>query len=299
MEYWVSRAELKRAKAKRESLEKAAKMYLKFGPLSNMDEEKGFEMFNDDLFSVHKYKSVPKADVKEFLRNEMEVSEFQDTVWNADFISGLTKIGEVKDVKKKFPCFRWVGNDFVAKILRGFPLYGDLNFDESSGKGIWSYVPALCLRSSESTISYLAGLISTAKEVMHQGQTYAELNSQIVDEVSKFGIPIEMVGLTPCISPFWILCLKEYLPEVVFEKWKDVKRPAMAETYSSVLFVVFFGSNIKTKALPFLPSKSKIYYLFPSESSLSETMRKKYIDLRLINISTSLKEVILGLVEKV
>ena len=287
-------------KEKLRRLEVAAKLAVKYGPLHSdrVDIEHAREVSGDPNDSLLYFRSRKVPHIKWYIRNHLQID---DPVWNGDFISGLTKVGEVSWHKRDYPSFRWWGSPAVALALKSCPYYGELITGRKQKKNkryhSWKKVPALYLKADKESKSYLAGLLATGRHHCYEGVNYALYRDEVMEELERFGITMDKrnyVNNRSLITPFWPALFTRYMPESIHSYWIDLKKPYMGEEYSSIFWLTYGNSNfVERRALPYLPSRRKILYKFKDDHGTIKELQKRRIKYNLVDLDKRLNDCIL------
>ena len=246
--------------------------------------------------------------IKWYINNYIDV---QNKVWNADYLHGLTKSGRIIQTAKSFPTFIFYHNNSIENILEECPFYGmrNNNWETKNHKKYykWQHSPALILKHSDSSISYMAGVLSTGvikyftidEKILNPkgrkvktGKTktigYARFLRKLSPLFKKWNIPIEKRNMKfVYISPFWIALLTPWMPQYC-QRWLNVKKPYKAKEYSLIMWKIFTGKDIKTDGIPYLISRRKYYY----EYGTIKNLEKKWVDEKLVEIDPRFKEAV-------
>ena len=200
-----------------------------------------------------------RKNIKWYIRNFLTVD---DAIWNADFLAGLATCGKIHWSPTRFPAFNWNCNTEVLEVLSESPFGGNLNTDRRIFHQWWS-VPALYLKSSEDSHSFMAGVLATGKIDKRKGGIYADYSRGVLPYLEKWGIPIEFQSSSKyhnLISPLWPALFVDYMPESR-RKWLDIKNGGVnSQLYASVLWRMYVSNeDIKRKGIPYLRSRRWIY----------------------------------------
>jgi len=273
----------------------ASKIALKYGSIlsANLTEDQIEEFCEDGEFVNREClkRDVSTSNIKWYIRSKMEID---DPIWNADFISGIIKTGKVHWSVSHYPTFKWWGSPILVKVLEDCPYYGKVK-DQKDEKHCysWQQVPALYLNPTNSTKSYVAGLLSTGRLHKDEGVTYALYKPEVMKELKRFGIPLEKDFLKKpraLISPFWPALFTKHMPECCYSYWLNVKKPYMGIEYASILWATHGDHKIVKGGLPYLPSRRKVLYMFKSEKGTLKELQKRRVKHDLLRLDKLVNE---------
>ena len=231
-------------------------------------------------------KVIHAKHVKWYIRNHLAI---EDQIWNGDFLAGLIACGQVDWWKKLFPTFRWTSNHELFELIQESPFYGELS--EYNGRFYkWRNVPALYLKSSNESISYMAGVLATGRIAERKNEIYVDYNERILPYLEKMGIPIEYQSpskLHNLISPIWPALFARYMPRSIEKKWMNIKHGGFkSELYASILWRMYISNDIKRRGIPYLNSRRWVYDHFGTVDKTEETWLKlglSQLDMRIRN----------------
>ena len=199
---------------------------------------------------------ISVKNIKWYIRNYIHI----DDVWNGDFLSGMAVSGNIEWRSKAFPRFKWTCNKEIVTMIKECPFSGIMNPAIGMWHS-WNKVPAFYLKSSTDSISFMAGVLSSAKTEIYDGKIYASYSRKILPYLLSWGIPIEHQSpenVHNLVSPFWPAIFSKYMPNSR-SKWADVKSDPKSDIYSSILWRMYVSNDISTRAMPFLKSRRWIY----------------------------------------
>jgi hypothetical protein len=276
----------------------AAKVALKYGPVrSNRINEHHFIEFSgnsQDTLSI--YRNIKSSHIKWYIRNKMEID---DPIWNADFIAGIVKAGKVHWSTTQYPTFKWWGSPILVKVLEDCPYYGTIKNDKPQQEErhcySWQKVPALYLKPTYDTASYIAGLLATGKTHVFEKQTYALYKPEVMKELERFNFRMERhsLGKPRClISPFWPALFTKYMPESCHSYWLDINRPFKGAEYAAILWATYADSSYEfvKDGLPYLPSRRSVYYKFKNDKGTVRELQKQRLINNLFGLDKRVKE---------
>jgi|SaaInlV_165m_DNA_1040744.scaffolds.fasta_scaffold39160_2 hypothetical protein len=265
----------------------ASKIVLKYGPIWSREvPEQEIEEFVEDgeymgISSITNH--ISSKNVKWYIHNKVTTD---DPIWNADFFAGLTRAGKINWNQKLFPTFTWRGAPAIAKALEGSPFFGTLSqYKDRWHSYTWSNSPVLCVKSSNKTMSYLAGLLCTGKLYKKNGFNYVYYKDHLKEELESLGINIEVEGnKRPIISPFWPALLSKFMPPECRDYWLNVKKPYRADEYAAILWATHASHDIIRGGLPFLQCRRKVFYKFKHEDGTLKELQRKRLECGLVDI---------------
>jgi hypothetical protein len=244
-------------------------------------------------------KIVSLKNIKWYIRNFIEV---QDTIWNADFLRGLTRYGKIKNGKIGFPTFYWFNNEEIEEILEFAPFFGKKSYawerkdHRFKGHYMWRTVPALMLKYSDKSISFMAGVLATGKVEQKAKRrkkdkdeiVYARYNLKIEPLLKQWNIPIEKKSqFGVYISPFWVALFTPWMPSCC-QKWNNFKTAYKAKDYALIMWKVFTNKDIRTKGIPYLISRRAYYKNYGSIKGLE----RRWVDEKLVEIDSRVKDAV-------
>jgi len=215
---------------------------------------------------------------------------------------GLTQYGELKNGKEGFPSFYWFDNKAIEEILEVAPFFGKKSGAwknhklGTQGRYMWRKAPALILKHSEKSISFMAGVLATGKFEQAKRKkkdvdedVFVKYNLKIEPFLKQWNIPIEKRDqYSVCISPFWVALLTPWMPSYC-QKWLNVKKAYKAKEYALIMWKIFTGKDIKTKGIPYLISRRAYYERYGSIKGLE----KKWVEEKLVEIDSRIKDAVL------
>jgi hypothetical protein len=283
----------------------AANVALKYGPIhsSRVNKDHFIEFSNDSSDTLSRYKRIKCSRIKLYIRNHLEVN---DPIWNADFIAGIVKAGKICWSTNQYPTFRWWGSPILATVLEDSPYYGKVLNDKLQEQEkhyySWQKVPALYLKPTYNTASYIAGLLATGKTHEFNGEVYALYKHEVMRELELFGIKMEResVGKPRClISPIWPALFTKHMPESCHSYWLNIKKPYKGMEYAAILWATYANHKIVKGGLPFLPSRRTVFYHFKHEKGTLRELQKMRIMYGLFNLDKRIQDCIVKWFESV
>lgn len=284
----------------------AAKVALKYGPpdSENVNERHFLEFLGEEVNHKWYLEYITPSNIKWFIHNKMTVD---DPIWNADFISGLTKTGIVNWSRTTYPSFSWWGSPILLKILKDSPYYGvvtdglyiENGKKKQKAKCRWQRVPALYLKPRNDSLSYLAGLLCTGRVHKYKKESYILYNKEVMEELLALGIPVEdelkvkVEGKEKfLVSPFWTALFTKFMPECCHSYFLNIYKPFHAELYASIFWSIFVGHEIIKGGLPYLPSRRTVMYHYKNEGGTIKNLQRLRIKYNLLGIDRRFKECI-------
>jgi hypothetical protein len=285
-----------------------AKIVIKYGSLGNgqlnFKEEyvREFWKYDEDLpVAGYILKNIKLNVLKWYIHNKID---YDDGIWNADFIYGISTNGKLIWSKKRFPSLVWDSSEVsMSEVIKTNKLGGKIKEYKIFYVHIntkWSQVPALYLKHSEDTISFMAGLMSVAQDMVIDGVTYASFNKNLQPYLNKWGIPIEKEikikrKVKILVSPIWPALFSIKMPLEMKCKWLNIKKPYKSDIYAPVLWRTYVDNAIVTDGIPYLRSRRSVYNDFADENGLGGLKRKLdllRIEHKLTQLDNRVKEVI-------
>lgn len=288
--YLIEKTHNKRAINKLRTCEVASLIRLYVG--SNFDES--------DVKRYWKYKSkYPSCTI---IKRNIRVSNlrwflntYTDQIitsieWHPDFIIGLTKCGTIRGLRG-FPSFYWYGNENLIDVFRSCPFIGEIKTKNKGTKHpyIWSKIPALYLKHSEDSIRFMAGVLSTGIIETIDNKKLVKYNKKAMKFIGQWGIPIEY--RTPhwaYISPFWVVIVQKWMPEVLVNKWKYVSKAYRAKEYAAILWKIYSNKPFLAKSIPYLVCRRSVFYRYGSIKKLQGL----WVENKLVGLDSRYKNII-------
>jgi len=263
----------------------ASKMALKYGASVGKYNQRRIDEFwdypessmSEQFFRLHVRVTVLKSFINTYMT-------FEDPIWTSDFLHGLIRHGKIQWNRHSFPTVLLNKNSSMKELLKECPFGGRLN------EGVkWAYVPALYLKFSEKTIPFMAGVLAGAVLEKRNGYTYAKLHNNVLEIIKGFGIPIEetIQHNQFLISPIWIALFSPWMPDYAKKMWEKLSKPFNAHIYCPVLWRTYVGTNFKTKGIPYLLSRRKIFYMYNMKE-----LRRLRIDYELTELDYRIRDVV-------
>lgn len=209
------------------------------------------------------FHTIKLPTVKWFIYHKITL---EDKIWNADFIHGFARNGKIKWNKKSYPTLHLYNNKSLNELILLSPFGGELNYRR------WSYVPALYLKHSEESMSFLAGVLAGGNIVEINGEQFSGHKYWVKPLLTNLGIPIERETAFRTkevfISPIWAAIMTLWMPEEVREKWTTLSKPFGTDEYCPILWKTYVSSKFPTKGIPYLRSRRHLYYKYQSIESI-------------------------------
>jgi len=277
----------------------ASLMALKYGGprdgYANYKEEYIREFWNYDApyptFNSFR-KNVKVATIKWFIRNQIVLK--RDRIWNADFLQGITQHGRVRWNIREYPTFYWQWNETILDLIKEAPFGGGIYSNKPAYR--WVNVPALYLKSSEDSLSFIAGVLIGGQEHKKEGKIYAKYLIHIEPYLKKWGIPIEYYSPKKqylLISPIWPALFSLWMPDKFKQKWLKIKKPAETEIYAPVLWKTYVNTNFHSKGIPYLRSRRAVYNDFQGEEvGVARKLEVLRVERNLTELDNRVKEAI-------
>jgi len=204
--------------------------------------------------------------IKWYIHNVLDLRE-DGPEDSADFLNGLCMYGKIVRHKKNFDSFRWYRNDSILELLQSCAFGGqfgtNISKQDNKQNNIWSFVPALSLRYSESGLFFFAGVLASGKLIKKGNETYAEYKGDCIKYLKKWHIPFEYVSKkrqVVQISPFWPALFSLKMTPKIAEKWVTAQNPIKGKLYASILWKVYVDNKFPKNGIPFLPARRSIFY---------------------------------------
>lgn len=242
-------------------------------------------------------KNIKLKDLKWYIHNKVE---FKDDIWNSDFLFGVVKHGKIIWSKRLFPSFSWTNrHDNLYDIIKTSPFGGKVNYNHKHecSKRFWSQVPALYLKHSEDTVSFMAGVLSAGNVEYRDGYSYATYSGRTVAYIKEWGIPIEYqdrsIGRNKkvFISPVWPALFSLKMPIELMNFWVNLDKPFNSHIYCPILWKSYAGDYTKG-GIPYLKSRRSVYYDHKCEEGASKRLEKLRVSTGLISIDPRVGEVV-------
>jgi len=273
----------------------AANIFLKYGFKTRITFRQAEEFFEDDIYdSIFALRTIDLKHVKWYIHNKMEID---DPIWNADFISGITQSGVVWWNPVTFPTFKWYTIPILAEVFENSPFYGKVQKDKSAVLGkhpySWKSSPALYLKPSKKTISYVAGVLCAGKVQKYAAGSFVKYKISCRASLKKFGIPIEKENkYWLFVSPFWPALFTIHMPECCRDYFLNMKRPYRGEEYAAILWATHANHYIVKGGLPFLPSRRTVFYKYKNKDGTLKELQKKRVEYDLVGLDRRVKSCI-------
>lgn len=240
--------------------------------------------------------------IRWYIKNFVEID---DQVWNADFIMGLTQYGKLKNGKDGFSTFYWFNNEEIENILEGAPFFGKKSYawkrkyHRYKGHYMWRMVPALSLKYSEKSISFMAGVLATGKMSQKEKlrkhdpdeDIFVRYNLKVEPFLKQWHIPIEKRdAISVYISPFWVGLLTPWMPPCC-QKWAKLRTSIAykAKDYALIMWKIYTNKDIQRKSIPYLISRRSYYENYGSIKGLE----RRWVEEKLVEIDSRIKDAVL------
>lgn len=258
------------------------------------DEKWTYDNYPPSILSLKRLGYINNSYLKWYIHNYIIV---EDKVWNGNFLAGLATCGEVRWSHRKFPSLRWSSNKVIFEVLKDCPFYGNISQNSKSRNFEWHGVPALYLRSSEDSISFMAGVFATGQIKERNGAIYANYSKSNLQYLKEWGIPIEYQSRHSrynLISPAWPSLFTGYMPSSG-KMWLDIDRAYEAELYATILWRMYVSNNIERQKIPYLKSRRWVYN---NHGKIEET-EKRWLTMGLSQLDSRIKTVVRSLSKSV
>ena len=215
-------------------------------------------------------------------------------VWSADFLHGLMSHCKIRWNGRSFPSCEWCNNSDITMLLQVSPFGGRMFMPENNTRHRWMNVPALCLKFNDTSIAFVAGLMSGLKKVERNGNCYAMFYQRALPYFKKIGIPIE----GECgqgaylISPLWPALFVDYMPLGLYQKWLEIKKPYGADVYAAILWKTYVDNEFVSGGIPYLKARRTIYYEFECEEGAMKKLEKLRVEKNLTELDNRIKTVV-------
>ena len=279
-------------------LRTASQIVLKYGAtgvnrLGYSDERvREFWDYDDDIPTYLYFKKhIKHPNVKWYIHNKIKT---ENTIWSADFLHGLMAHCKVIWNKRCFPSCQWNNNTEITELLQNCPYGGRIVKPENLARHRWVNVPALYLKFDDTSISFVAGLMSGLKMVQWRGNSYAMFYKRALPYFEKLGIPIEFTCGQDAymISPFWPALFVEHMPSEMYHKWTEAKKPYNADVYAAILWKTYIDNNFVGSRIPYLKGRRSIYYDFENEEGAMKNLERLRVEKKLTELDDRIKNVI-------
>ena len=247
-------------------------------------------------------------EIKWYIRNKIsqedikEIFKFTDEelkIWNGSFIHGFLKGGKTTWNPGGFPSFGWQNNSNIKAIVKNGPFKGGFKIEAwpMYERCRWSYVPCIYLPYSETSLSFMAGVLSTGTiwskkdkvpSVSYRGET--------VPIIKSWGIPIEKENrrMETFISPFWPALFSLYMPKEVGNTFLNVENAPKADLYASILWKVYCDGNFPRRGIPYLRCRRAIYKKFNKQgiNNVMERLEMLRLEENLTGLNGRIKNIV-------
>jgi len=226
--------------------------------------------------------------IKWFIHNMIII---EDEIWNADFLYGFIQNTQINWNSKKFPIVNWQENNNITKIIQVIPFGGQ--YSKKQDMETWANVPALYLKHSAQSSSYIAGLLSCGKIYEYDNYKFAmyEYNNA-KEQIAKLGIPIEKnIDNKILISPFWPALLSFKTPKII-NNWYNIKNAYNANLYASILWKTYVDTKFIRSGIPYLKSSRSIYYTYKCEEGAIRYLEKQRLVTNLVSINVIFRDIV-------
>jgi len=277
----------------------ASQIALKYGSAGRNFEQFHFDHIREFWTYDDKYPSLQS------LKNNIKVNsmkwylfhkiQFNHEIWNADFLNGLLEHGHISWSPIRFPSCQWYNSD-VTNLIKTCPFGGKLVSPEGDYRHRWIGVPALYLKSSTDSISFMAGVMAGMQLTGSPSGVCAKFSpkfSNVMSWIKKWGIPLEgQKGNHYLISPIWPALFVNHMPKECRDKWLGISDPCNAYLYSAILWKTYADDNFPVKGIPYLKSRRTIYYDFKCEEGPTKRLEMLRVEKRLTELDNRIREVI-------
>jgi len=275
----------------------ASKIALKYGRLGNefsqfnLDHILEFWNGQGDYPSPTTFKRMIRmSHLKWFIHNKVNC---QDPIWNGDFLHGLMVHVKIYWNKKGFPSCEWFCNTDLVDILKTCPFGGKIVDLPSFYKSRWVGVPALYLKSSEDSISFMAGIMSGMRTVKRGEFEYALTSSKSIDYIKKWGIPIEgEYNKSFLLSPVWPALFIHHMPEICRSKWLKIKKPYNGFLYALVLWRTYVDCYFPSRGIPYLKCRRAVYNRLQCPEGVMKKIEMLRVEKGLTELDNRIREVV-------
>ncbi|MFA7219760.1 MAG: hypothetical protein WC119_04580 [Synergistaceae bacterium] len=251
------------------------------------DEKWTYDSYPPSILSLKRLGYIRNKYLKWYIRHHINV---EDKIWNGNFLAGLSTCGEVRWPPERFPSLRWSSNRVILEVLKDCPFHGNISQNSKSRNFEWHGVPALYLRSSEDSISFMAGVFATGQIKERHGAIYANYSKSNLQYLKAWGIPIEYQSRHSrynLISPIWPALFTYYMPSSG-KMWLNIDGAYEAELYATILWRMYVSNNIERLKIPYLKSRRWIYN---NHGKIEETERR-WLTMGLSQLDSRIKTVV-------
>ena len=305
---------LREQKRKRVWVEKVydrtSKLCIKYGSLGNTS---GLKKVKPNLLKIEDHfkefwpeedrpsieyirKNIKIDDLKWYIHNKVEVN---NKIWTSDFLFGVVKHGNIFWAKKSFPSLSWKNNNNIYKVIKTSPFGGKISkeFENPYQTRNWSKVPALYLKHSEDTISFMVGLLSCGNIVEKNGISYARYAGRTIDYIKKWGIPLEYQTHYSkkenhvLISPIWPALFSIKMPKEIAEIWLNIENPCNSKIYCPILWKTYVGNFVKD-GIPYLPSRRSIFYYHKCKEGTVKKLERLRVSTGMVELDYRVRDMV-------
>jgi hypothetical protein len=270
---------------------------LKYGSLNfyekfNFDNIREFWHYNEPYPSpCYLKKNIRIKSIKWFLYNKMD---YQEGIWNADFLNGLMAHTKITWNRLDFPSCEWYGNKMLAEIIRKCPFGGKIVEVPKARKQKWIGVPALVLKNSEDSISFMTGLMTGMILTEKDNIQYAMASGRVESYLKMWGIPIECKWREKMvlISPIWPALFANHMPTECKKRWMEVKNPFEGSLYAAILWKTYVDDRYPSNGIPYLKSRRMVYYDFKCEEGTTKRLEMLRIEKGLTGLDNRIRDII-------
>lgn len=251
----------------------------------------------------HPYPSLSKivgigiSEVKWYIHNRLNM--VQDDIWNSDFVMGITAHGSIKYWNRTYPTFMWLDNKNITDLIKACPFGGRILTDKPYNRypsvyGKWANVPALYLKYSDKSASYMAGFFCAAKLIEIDGVQYAYLSERASKVFKNWNIPFDETRKRGrLISPIWPALFTPKMPVEFRSRWLNLDNPYGTDTYAPILWKTYVNSLFTKGGIPYLKCRRTVYYHFKKgEDNLTTCLNKLRIEKNMTEIDNRVKEMV-------
>ena len=233
------------------------------------------------------YKNVKSSSVKWYIHNKITVDY---PIWNSDFLYGLMSHCNIFWNPNGYPSCEWF-NYTVTHVLKTCPFGGKIEL--AKNKNQWLEVPALYLKYSTESISFMAGVMAGIQVLTKDNKKYGAFSEKILPYFKQWGIPVEEKYEDRYLtSPIWPALFVKHMPSELSDKWLNLKKACNANIYAPILWKTYMNNGFRADGIPYLKCRRRIYYEFKCAEGAMTRLNNMRVEKNLTILDNRIREVV-------
>ena len=275
----------------------ASKIAVKYGTPKDYTEEQVHEFWDYDehVPSPWTFKTkITLKGLKWYINKNIQLSYDK---WNSDFLHGLCKSGRIVWKKCLHPSFIYTKNNSLNILFENCPFGFTKNKKDYEYYHCIKGIPALWMKSSDDSLSFMAGVFASGVLEKHGKYTYIRYHGKAASYIKSWQIPIEKCHRISTenkilISPIWPAIFSCIMPIEIAETFCNIKKAFGVEYYAPILWKTYISNDFVVDGIPYLKSRRTIYYHYKCEKGAMKTLEKMRVEKNLTELDLRIGQIV-------